>query len=170
MDLKSYVRDIPDFPEPGIVFKDITPLLQDPDAFSEVIGTLADRYGAMDIDSIVGIDARGFLFAAPLAYKLGKPLVPVRKEGKLPFDTRAATYELEYGKATVELHTDGVEHRQRVVIVDDLLATGGTLGAAAKLVEDSGGHVAELAVVIELSFLNGRERLAGREVYSMVEY
>ena len=145
MDLKRYIRDIPDFPKPGILFKDITPLLQSPEAFRSVIDRIAEHFDKRHVDAVLAIEARGFLFGAALAYRLGKPLVPVRKRGKLPFETYAATYSLEYGNDTVEMHKDGVVAGQRVAIVDDLLATGGTMAAACQLVEESGGRVEGLA-------------------------
>ena len=170
MDLKDYIRDIPDFPEPGIVFKDITPLLASPDAFNHAISLLARKCGDTDIDSIVAVESRGFIFGAPLARELGKPLVPVRKAGKLPADTHAVEYDLEYGSNVLEIHTDGIVPGQRALVIDDLLAIGGTLSAAAHLVEACGGEVAKLAVVIELAFLNGRSRLEGRDLVSLIQY
>jgi adenine phosphoribosyltransferase len=170
VDLKQYIREIPDFPKPGILFKDITPLLQEADAFSAVIDRLVQRYGDSNIDAVVGIEARGFLFAAPLALRLGVPMVPVRKEGKLPFETHRVTYALEYGNAAVEVHTDAIRNGDRVLIVDDLLATGGTLAACARLVESTGGEVTGLAVVIELDGLRGRDRLRGYDLFSMVHF
>ena len=170
MDLKDYIRDIPDFPEPGIVFKDITPLLASPDAFNHAISLLARKCGDTDFDSIVAVESRGFIFGAPLARELGKPLVPVRKAGKLPADTHAVEYDLEYGSSVLEIHTDGIVPGQRALVIDDLLAIGGTLSAAAHLVEACGGEVAKLAVVIELAFLNGRSRLEGRDLVSLIRY
>ena len=170
MELKDYIRDIPDFPAPGILFRDITPLLKDSVAFREAIDRLADYYETREFDTIVGIDARGFLLAAPLAYRLGKALVPVRKEGKLPFKTHKVTYELEYGSDAVEVHTDAIADGQRVLIVDDLLATGGTMAATASLVEQIGGHVAGVGVLVELTDLNGRALLGGYDVLSLVKY
>ena len=170
MDLKDYIRDIPDFPEPGIVFKDITPLLASPDAFNHAISLLARKCGDTDIDSIVAVESRGFIFGAPLARELGKPLVPVRKAGKLPADTHAVEYDLEYGSNVLEIHTDGIVPGQRALVIDDLLAIGGTLSAAAHLVEACGGEVAKLAVVIELVFLDGRSRLEGRDLVSLIQY
>ena len=170
MDLKDYIRDIPDFPAPGILFRDITPLLKDSVAFREAIDRLADYYETREFDTIVGIDARGFLLAAPLAYRLGKALVPVRKEGKLPFKTHKVTYELEYGSDAVEVHTDAIADGQRVLIVDDLLATGGTMAATASLVEQIGGQVAGVGVLVELTDLNGRALLGGYDVLSLVKY
>ncbi len=169
MDLSRYIRDIPDFPSPGIVFKDITPLLKDTAAFQRTVDVLAEYTGHLNIDAIAGIDARGFLFAAPLTYRLGKPLVPIRKEGKLPFDTHRLTYSLEYGQDAVEMHTDAIERGQRVVIVDDVLATGGTMKAAARLVEQVGGEVAGLAVLLELTELKGADRLKDYDFLSLVK-
>lgn len=170
MDLKEYIRDIPDFPREGILFKDITPLLGDPGAFGHVIDALEQHCKDRPVDVVTGIEARGFLFAAPLALRLGKPLVPVRKEGKLPFETLAVKYALEYGDSAVELHVDAIATGQRVLIVDDLLATGGTFAAAARLVQDSGGEVAGLATVVELVDLGGRDRLKGFDLLSLVQY
>ena len=170
MNLKNFVRDVPDFPSPGVLFRDITPLLKDPVAFREAIDLLVEHWSSRDIDAVVAVDARGFLFAAPLAYRLRKPLIPVRKAGKLPFETHAETYALEYGSAAVEVHTDAIASGQRVLIVDDLLATGGTLAAATKLVERAGGEVAGLAVLIELTDLKGRDRLKGYELHTLIQY
>ena len=170
MDLKDYIRDIPDFPRPGILFRDITPLLKDPEAFRQAIDGFADQYVSKDFDGIIGIEARGFLFAAPLAHRLRKPLLPVRKQGKLPFETHAVSYSLEYGSDVVEVHRDAVVEGHKILVVDDLLATGGTLAATAALVEKAGGHVAGLAVLIELTDLDGRERLQGYNVYSQLRY
>ena len=169
MDLSEYIRDIPDFPRPGILFKDITPLLAEPRAFHEAVDWLSELCAPLRVDTIVSIEARGFLFAAPLAYCTGKPLVPVRKKGKLPFDTYSVTYDLEYGTDTVEVHVDGISNGHRVLIVDDLLATGGTMAAAAKLVERTGGTIAGLAVVLELTDLGGRERLKDYNTLSLVK-
>ena len=170
MDLKEYIRDVPDFPEPGILFKDITPLLGDAKAFHYTITQLVERYQDADFDAIVPIESRGFLFGAPLARELGKGIVPVRKPGKLPADTLSTDYELEYGTNTMEIHVDGVKEGQKVLIMDDLLATGGTLGATSRLVEMAGGVVAEIGVIIELSFLEGRKNLAGYDIYSLIQY
>ena len=170
MELKDYIRDIPDFPRPGILFRDITPLIKSPDAFRYVIDRLADHYTGWAIDVIVGVESRGFLFAAPLALRLEKSLVPVRKKGKLPFETNSVKYALEYGESTLELHKDAVSHNQRVLIVDDLLATGGTLAACSRLVEISGAQVVGTAVLIELTGQNGRSRLKGYNVLSLVQY
>ncbi|CAI8033678.1 Adenine phosphoribosyltransferase [Geodia barretti] len=170
MDLKQYIRDVPDFPIPGVLFKDITPLLSNPAAFCQVIDHLTRKYEQSSLDSIVAIDARGFLFAAPVAYRLGKPLVPARKPGKLPWETRSFEYSLEYGEAAIEMHVDGVGQGDKVLLLDDLLATGGTLAAATRLVESIGGEVAGVAVVIELTELDGRKGLEGYDVYSIVQY
>ena len=170
MDLKSYIRDIPDFPTPGILFRDITPLLKDPTAFRYVIDSFAERYAGSSIDTILAIEARGFPFGAALAYKLGKPLVPARKEGKLPAESLRSEYSLEYGTNVVEIHRDGIMPGERVLIIDDLLATGGTLAAAARLVEQAGGRVESLALVIELTELDGRKRLRGYDIVTLVQY
>ena len=169
MELEHFIRNIPDFPKPGIQFKDITPLLKEPAAFKDAIETISDYATSLAIDAIVGIEARGFLIAAPLAYRLGKPLIPVRKQGKLPYQTTSVTYELEYGSDTVEMHKDAIEGKQRVLIVDDLLATGGTMAATARLIENSGAHVAALVVLIELAGLNGRALLSSYNVHSLMQ-
>jgi adenine phosphoribosyltransferase len=168
-DLRSYIRDIPDFPKPGIIFKDITPLLLNPGAFASTIDTLYDHYKTRGISKVVGIEARGFLFATPLAYRLGAGLVIVRKPGKLPYQTRRASYALEYGQDSVEMHVDAIEPGDRVVLVDDVLATGGTLGAVAEMIEAAQGQLEELCVLIELTFLNGRDRLKHR-LHSLIQY
>lgn len=170
MNLKDYIRDIPDFPEPGIIFKDITPLLADPRAFDHAVSQLARDCRDVDFDVIVAVESRGFIFGAPLARELGKPLVPVRKAGKLPADTHAVEYDLEYGSNILEIHRDGISPGQRALVIDDLLAIGGTLSAATQLVEACGGVVARLAVVIELSFLDGRSLLKGRDLVSLIQY
>ena len=168
--LKKHNRDVPDFPKPGIVFKDITPLLQNHAAFERIISNFVDRYAGKGIDTIVGIESRGFLFGAPLAHQLGASFVPVRKKGKLPYKTVDISYDLEYGSATIEMHTDAIRKGQRVVVVDDLLATGGTAGAACKLVVQQGGEVVECAFVVELAFLGGRDKIDAAPVYSLVSY
>jgi adenine phosphoribosyltransferase len=170
MDLKQYIRDVPDFPEPGILFKDLTPLLGNAKAFDYTISHLAEHYRDADFDAIVPIESRGFLFGAPLAHALGKSIVPVRKPGKLPSATHSTEYSLEYGSNTMEIHVDGVEKGQKVLIMDDLLATGGTLAATARLVEMAGGVVSGIGVVIELTFLDGRKNLAKYNLYSMIQY
>ena len=170
MDIKDFIRDVPDFPAPGILFKDITPLLGDAKAFDYTIAQLVERYKDAEFDIIVPVESRGFLFGAPLARELGKGIVPVRKPGKLPAATLSTDYVLEYGTNTMEIHEDGVGKGQTVLILDDLLATGGTLGASAKLVEMTGGIVAEIGVIIELSFLEGRQNLSNYNVFSMIQY
>ena len=170
MDLKRFIRDIPDFPQPGILFRDITPLLKNPEALRHVIDRLTGEFQSTDVDAIVSIESRGFLFGAPLAYKLGVPLVPVRKPGKLPSDRMTVEYSLEYGTGQLDIHQDALEENQRVVIVDDLLATGGTAMAAAKLVELLGAHVHSFAFLVELRALGGRERLHDYSILSLVSY
>lgn len=170
MDLKQFVRNIPDFPKPGILFRDITPLLASPAAFRETISRLADHYRGQKIDVVSAAEARGFIFAAPLALELGVGFVPVRKPGKLPFQTHAFHYELEYGTDTLEIHQDGVTPGQNVLLVDDLLATGGTIEACCRLVEKAGARVAGCAFIIELMGLGGRERIAAHEIFSLLEY
>ena len=170
IDLKALIRDVPDFPQPGVLFRDITPLLHDTAAYRYVIDELAERVRAHAPDIIVGIESRGFLFGAPVAYKLSLPFVPVRKAGKLPSERMSVEFALEYGESQLDIHTDAIERDQRVVIVDDLLATAGTADAACKLVELLGGYVSALAFVVELSFLNGRKRLQGRDIISLVTY
>jgi adenine phosphoribosyltransferase len=170
MDLKQFIRDIPDFPEPGILFRDITPLLRDAEAFAEVIDRLAEKYRDLDFDTIVAVESRGFLFGAPLAYKMGKGFVPVRKVGKLPAATHTAEYSLEYGTNEMEIHVGDISPGEPVLILDDLLATGGTLEAAVELVEKSGGKVSGIGLVIELTALGGRGRLASYDVFSLMQY
>lgn len=170
MNLKSFIRDIPDFPAPGILFRDITPLLRDAAAFAYTIDSLLDRFREEPLDAIVAVESRGFLFGAPLAHRMGKPIVPVRKPGKLPAATHATEYALEYGNSAMEIHVDGVRPGERVLLLDDLLATGGTLAATARLVEMSGGVVGGVGVVIELTELGGRRHLKGYDVFSLVQY
>ncbi len=169
-DLSDLIRNVPDFPIPGIQFKDITTLLRDGPAFRRVIDILAERYAGRSIGAVVGIESRGFIFSAPLAYRLGVGLVPVRKPGKLPAATYQVQYDLEYGSNKLEIHQDAFQPGTRAIIVDDLLATGGTVAAACSLVEQAGGVVEEAAFVIELSFLHGRDRLAGRPIFSLIQY
>lgn len=169
-EIKGRIRDVPDFPKPGIVFKDITPLLEDRDTFTKVIDTFAERYLSKKIDCVVGIESRGFIFGSALAYRLGTSLVLVRKSGKLPYKTIQTSYELEYGRATVEMHVDAIPKGGKVVIIDDLLATGGTAAAACELVQKQNGVILEVAFVIELDFLKGREKLKDKEVFSLVHY
>jgi adenine phosphoribosyltransferase len=168
--LHDRIRDIPDFPKEGVVFKDITPLLADPAAFSSAVDAIVVSYGRGKIDKVVGIEARGFIVAAPVAYHFGAGFVPLRKAGKLPFDTVAETYDLEYGQETLEIHVDAFEPGDRVLIVDDVLATGGTAKAACKLVEHAGATVAGLAFAIELEFLKGASQLDGYDYVSLLRY
>ncbi len=170
IDLKSKIRDVPDFPKPGIVFKDITTLLLDPEALKECIEIFRRRFEKKDIDLLVGIEARGFIFGTALAYALNKGFVPVRKPNKLPAETVSETYELEYGTDSVEVHKDAIKAGQKVVIIDDLLATGGTALATAKLIKKLGGEVVEAAFVIELAFLKGKDKLKGIDIFSIVQY
>ena len=168
--LKEHVRDIPDFPSPGIVFKDITPLLSNRDAYAFAVTTICERFADARIDKVLGIEARGFLFAAPTAIAFHAGFIPVRKAGKLPWQIEKEEYELEYGSDLLEIHRDALAPGERVLIVDDVMATGGTAAATCRLVEKLGGEVAGLAFVIELDFLKGRDRLAGRDVFSLVSY
>jgi adenine phosphoribosyltransferase len=170
MDLRRYIRDIPDFPKPGILFKDITPLLADPSAFEYAIARLAAHYSTQPIDAIAAAEARGFLFAAPLALELHKPLVPLRKPGKLPYRTYSLKYDLEYGQAELHVHTDGIAAGAKVLMIDDLLATGGTMAAGCKLVEQAGGSVVGCAFLVELEFLKGRDKLTGYDLFSLITY
>jgi adenine phosphoribosyltransferase len=168
--IRSLIRDVPDFPQEGVLFKDITPLLADPVAFSTVIDLVVVHFGRGSVDKVVGIEARGFIIASPVAYHFGAGFVPVRKKDKLPWHTEAAEYSLEYGTATLEVHTDAVQPGERVLIVDDVLATGGTAKATADLVERIGGKVVGLAFLIELGFLNGRNRLEGYDLFTLLDY
>jgi adenine phosphoribosyltransferase len=168
--IRGAIRDIPDFPKPGIVFRDITPLLANGRVFRQTIEALAERYSSQRIDTVLGIESRGFIIGAPLAYQLGAGFSIVRKPGKLPYDTRSASYELEYGTDRLEIHVDGLPKNARVVIADDLIATGGTAKATAELVTTLGGTVVECAFVIELTFLNGRDKLTPHKVFSLVQY
>jgi adenine phosphoribosyltransferase len=170
MDLTKYIRDVPDFPKPGILFKDITPLLGNPQAFAEAIRLMAEHTASQSIDAIAAAEARGFLFAAPLALALHKPLVPLRKPGKLPYRTHAFQYDLEYGSAELHVHVDGVPPGARVLLLDDLLATGGTMAAGCRLIEKTGGKVAGCMVLVELAFLKGRELLKPHEVFSLIKF
>ncbi len=170
IDLKKYIRDVPDFPKPGILFRDITPLLASPEAFRETTDRLAQHYRGRQIDVILAAEARGFIFAGPLALALNVAFVPVRKPGKLPYHTHSFQYELEYGVDTLEIHTDGVSPGQNVLILDDLLATGGTVRACCKLVEQTGANIVGCAFVIELAFLGGAERLKPHELFSLIRY
>ena len=170
MDLAKMIRDVPDFPKEGILFKDITTLIKEPQAFREVIDRLADHYAGQEIDLVVAVEARGYIFGAPIAYKLGAGFVPVRKEGKLPAETVREEYELEYGTDSVEMHRDAIRPGQKVLIVDDLIATGGSAAATARLVERLGGEVVSIAFLIELTFLKGVEKLKDYDVFTMIEY
>jgi adenine phosphoribosyltransferase len=170
MDLKALIRDVPDFPQPGILFRDLTPLLADPRGLRAVVDRLADRYRDRKLDKIVGIEARGFIFGAPLAMALGVGFVPARKPGKLPYRVIQEGYSLEYGTNMIVMHEDAVVKGEKVLIVDDLIATGGTLAAVCKLVTRLGGEVAEVAAVVELTFLEGRKLLGSTPVYSMIQY
>ena len=168
MNLADKIRTISDFPKEGIEFKDITTLLKDADAFQEAIDKIAKRYENEDIDLVVGIEARGFLIGAPLAIAMNKGFVPVRKEGKLPGDKVVKEYDLEYGSSVLEMHKDAIDEGQKVLIVDDLLATGGTVNATVEMVEEIGGDIVEVAFLMELDFLNGREKLDGQDVFSLI--
>jgi adenine phosphoribosyltransferase len=168
--IRKAIRDIPDFPRPGIVFKDITPLVGDGPLFAKTIDVLAERYHDKKVDMVLGIESRGFIVGAALAYKLGAGFCVVRKPGKLPYDTHSASYELEYGTDSLEIHIDAIAQNARVLIVDDLIATGGTAAATAQLVSKLGGEVVECAFVIELSFLKGRDKLQPYGVFSLVQY
>ena len=170
MDLRDYVRDVPDFPEPGILFKDITPLLGNVKAFDYAISRLVEMYKGETFDAIALVESRGFLFGSPLARELGKSIVLVRKPGKLPAETYAIDYDLEYGTNTLEIHVDGIQKGQTVLILDDLLATGGTVSATSRLVEMAGGIVYGIGVIIELSFLDGRKNLSKYDVNSLIQY
>jgi adenine phosphoribosyltransferase len=168
--IKSKVRSIPDWPIKGVIFRDITTLLLDPPAFRKICTIFYERYVNEKIDKIVGIDARGFLFGSVLAYNLHIGMVPIRKNGKLPYNTISESYTLEYGEEVIEIHEDAIQKGERIVIIDDLMATGGTISAAANLVEKLGGKIIECAFVLELPDLNGRQKLGERKVFSMVEF
>jgi adenine phosphoribosyltransferase len=169
-DLRSLIREVPDFPKPGIRFYDITTLLREPEAFREVIDRMADQVGETKVDVVVGMESRGFIFSAPLAYKLDAGFVPVRKLGKLPAETIEVEYELEYGTATLEIHSDAIAKGQRVLIVDDLLATGGTVLGTIELVRRLGGEIAGLSFMVELSGLKGRDKLADFDIHTLLTY
>ncbi|HRK61907.1 MAG TPA: adenine phosphoribosyltransferase [Candidatus Omnitrophota bacterium] len=168
--IQSKIRDIPDFPKPGITFKDITPLLQDPLAFHASIEKIAAALEPYAVDAIVGIESRGFIFGPAVAFRMKKGFIPLRKKGKLPFKTEQVSYALEYGEATLEIHSDGVVQGQRVAIIDDVLATGGTAFAACQLVERVGGHVVAFAFLGELGFLDGRSKLNGYPSFSLLQF
>ena len=168
--VEDYIRTIPDFPEEGIMFRDITTVLQDAEGFHLAIDEMQKKLADTEFDVVVGAESRGFIFGAPLAYNMGKAFVPVRKKGKLPCETIEATYELEYGTSTVEMHKDSIQPGQKVVLVDDLIATGGTIEAAAKLIEQLGGEVVKIVFLLELAGLEGRKRLSEYEVETVVTY
>ena len=168
--LEEYVTSIPDFPEPGVIFRDVTSILQDAEGLQLAIDSLQDLLKDVDFDVIVGTESRGFIFGMPLAYNLHKPFIPVRKKGKLPRETVEMSYELEYGTATIEMHRDAIRPGQKVVLVDDLIATGGTIEACAKMVESLGGEVAKILFVMELAGLKGREKLKKYDVASVIRY
>ena len=170
IDFASRIRDVPDFPQKGILFKDITTLLKDGPAFKAAIDLMTSRVRDWNVELVVGMESRGFIFAAPIAYNLGVGFAPVRKLGKLPFETISAEYALEYGSNTLELHVDAIQEGQRVLVVDDLLATGGTVGATIDLVERLGGEVIGTSFLVELTFLNGRQRLEGYRVTTVISY
>lgn len=169
-ELKKLVREVPDFPRPGILFYDLTTLLKDREGFRTVVEILTRRYAGESIDQVVGIESRGFILAPPLAYSLGAGFVPVRKKGKLPAETLHASYDLEYGQDILEIHRDAIEPGQRVLVVDDLIATGGTAAATSQMIEELGGLVTGLAFVVELEFLKGREKLGKYDVFSILKY
>lgn len=168
--LKSLIRDVPDFPKKGIVFKDITPLLHDPQGFRTAVDRLSSHYRGRDVSLVVAAEARGFILGPPIALNLGAGFVPVRKPGKLPYRRKGVTYQLEYGTDTLEIHEDAVRSNQKVLMVDDVLATGGTMAACCRLVESMGGVIVGCAFLVELTFLNGRKSLEGREVFSLIQY
>ena len=168
--VESYVRSIPDFPEPGIIFRDVTSVLQDPDGLKLSIDGIMDLLKDTDFDVVAGPESRGFIFGVPIAYNMGKAFVPVRKKGKLPCETIEIAYDLEYGQAVIEMHKDSIKPGQKVVIIDDLMATGGTVEAIIKLVEQLGGEVVKICFLMELAGLNGREKLNGSDVASVICY
>lgn len=170
MDLKKIIRDVPDFPKKGVIFKDITPLLKDKNALKECIDQMAEKYKNKKIDQIVSMESRGFILGCALAYKLGCGFIPVRKKGKLPWETISVTYDLEYGTDTLEIHKDACKPGENILIVDDVLATGGTAQAVTKLIENVGGKVTGLCFLMELSFLNPRKKLDGRDIFSLLTY
>ncbi len=170
IDLRDFIRDIPDFPKPGILFKDITPLLATPHAFDAAISRFADRYRNQQIDCVVAAESRGFIFGAPLALRLQSAFVPVRKPGKLPFDTHSHSYDLEYGSDTLEIHSDAIHKGQRVLVIDDLLATGGTVEACLNLLKNFDIEIVEFAFCIHLTALEGEKKLAPQPVFSLIEY
>jgi adenine phosphoribosyltransferase len=170
LNLEEYIRSIPDWPKPGILFRDITPLLGDPKAFAAAVAALCEDFAGADIEYVAAVEARGFIFGAAVAENLGAGFVPIRKKGKLPFETQSITYDLEYGADTLEVHTDAIEKGATVLMVDDLLATGGTMAAACKLIEKIGGQIAGITFLIELVGLNGRSKLPGRKISTVIAY
>lgn len=168
--IEEYVRSIPDFPEPGIIFRDITSVLEDADGLQLAVDSMQEELKDIDVDVVVGLESRGFIFGMPVAYNLHKPFVPVRKKGKLPCETVSASYDLEYGSAEIEMHKDSIKPGQKVVIIDDLIATGGTVEAAVRLVEELGGVVVKIVFLMELEGLKGREKLKGYDVASVIRY
>lgn len=168
--LRSAIRDVPDFPKEGILFKDITTVLSDAALFREAVDIFVDRHADSRIDAVAAIEARGFVFGSAAAYKLGCGIIPIRKKGKLPYKTVEKSYDLEYGSATLEMHVDAVSKGMRVLLMDDLLATGGTAAASAEMLDEQGAEIVEIDFLIELGFLNGREKLGGRPVYSPIVY
>ncbi len=169
-DLTSYIRNVPDFPKKGIVFRDITTLLKEPKAFEKAISTLQEKYDGTKIEKVVGVESRGFILGAALALKLGVGFVPIRKKGKLPAETVREEYSLEYGKDSIEIHKDAIKPGERILVHDDLLATGGTIDAACKLVERVGGTIVGLCFLVELNFLRGRDRLGKYDIFSLIQY
>jgi adenine phosphoribosyltransferase len=168
--LRSKIRDIPDFPKPGIIFKDITPLIKDPATLRLTVHQLLHPFLGRDITAVAGMEARGFIFGSLVAWELGIPFIPLRKPGKLPYDVQSVSYDLEYGSAELEVHIDAVDSNDKVLLIDDLLATGGTAKASCELIEKLGASVVACAFVVELDFLAGREKLAGYEVHSLLHY
>ena len=168
--IEDYVRSSPDFPVPGIIFRDVTSILQDADGLKLAIDSMQECLKDTEVDVIVGTESRGFMFGVPIAYNLHKPFVPVRKKGKLPCETVSRSYDLEYGSATIEMHRDSIKPGQKVAVIDDLIATGGTVEAAVKLIEELGGEVVKIVFLMELAGLKGREKLAGYDVASVIRY
>ncbi len=170
MDLRKYIRDIPDFPKAGILFRDITTLLKDKSVFRQAVNAIVNKYKSKKIDLVVAVESRGFILGGVIAHKLGAGFIPVRKKGKLPWKTHSVTYDLEYGTDTLEMHQDAIKPKERVLIVDDLLATGGTVSAVAKLVEQERGKIVGIAFLIELTALKGKDKLKSYPVYSLIKY
>ena len=170
MKFNDYIRNIPDFPKEGILFKDITPLLKDKDAFTAAIDEMAKEYEDVDIDYVVGIEARGFIIGTPIAYALDKGFIPVRKPGKLPYDKLTASYDLEYGSNELEIHSDAIEEGDNILLVDDLLATGGTTKASVDLIEELGGNIVSIAFLLELVDLKGRKEIEGYDIFTLLQH